>query len=108
MRTIAGLALALAVALAPGAAHSLDILLTNDDGYQNPGILTLRAALCAAGHSVTMVAPATNQSGRGGSVNTAGLAGTACTAESVTTAPSESFSRSATLLRCAISSVGVW
>ena len=70
MRTIAGFAAALAIALAPGAARSLDILLTNDDGYQNPGINTLRAALCAAGHAVTMVAPATNQSGRGGSLNT--------------------------------------
>jgi 5'-nucleotidase len=70
MRTIAGFVLALAVALVPGAARSLDILLTNDDGYQNPGINTLRAALCGAGHSVTMVAPATNQSGRGGSLNT--------------------------------------
>ena len=70
MRTIPALALAVGVALAPGAARALDILLTNDDGYQNPGINTLRAALCAAGHHVTMVAPATNQSGRGGSVNT--------------------------------------
>jgi 5'-nucleotidase len=70
MRTIPALALAFAVALAPSAARSLDILLTNDDGYLNPGINTLRTALCAAGHHVTMVAPATNQSGRGGSLNT--------------------------------------
>jgi 5'-nucleotidase len=70
MRTVSALALAIGVALAPGAAPALDILLTNDDGYLNPGINTLRAALCAAGHEVTMVAPATNQSGRGGSLNT--------------------------------------
>jgi 5'-nucleotidase len=68
--TIQALGLAFAVALAPAPAPALDVLLTNDDGYQNPGINTLRAALCAAGHHVTMVAPATNQSGRGGSLNT--------------------------------------
>jgi 5'-nucleotidase len=70
MCTIARLALVLALAAAPGAASALDILLTNDDGYLNPGINTLRSALCDAGHRVTMVAPATNQSGRGGSLNT--------------------------------------
>jgi len=68
------LALVLALAgLAPGPASALDILLTNDDGFFNPGITTLRAALCGAGHHVTMVAPATNQSGRGGSINTGAL-----------------------------------
>jgi 5'-nucleotidase len=66
-------ALALVCAAAPAGAGGLDILLTNDDGYLNPGINTLRAALCAAGHRVTMVAPATNQSGRGGSINTGAL-----------------------------------
>ena len=67
------LALVLALASVPGAASALNILLTNDDGYLNPGITTLRAALCAAGHQVTMVAPAVNQSGRGGSINTGAL-----------------------------------
>jgi len=67
------LALALALSTAPGAAGALDVLLTNDDGYLNPGINSVRAALCAAGHSVTMVAPAGNQSGRGGSINTGAL-----------------------------------
>jgi 5'-nucleotidase len=72
MRSFA-LAFALALAAAPGAARALDMLLTNDDGYLNPGINTVRDALCAAGHHVTMVAPATNQSGRGGSINTGAL-----------------------------------
>jgi 5'-nucleotidase len=71
--TLTRLALAVALAAAPGAAGALDVLLTNDDGYLNPGITTLRAALCAAGHHVTMVAPAGNQSGRGGSINTGAL-----------------------------------
>ena len=70
MRTITRLAFVLVLAAGPGAASALDILLTNDDGYLNPGINTVRAALCGAGHHVTMVAPATNQSGRGGSINT--------------------------------------
>ncbi len=70
--TTTALALALA-GFAPGPANALDILLTNDDGFFNPGIITLRAALCDAGHHVTMVAPATNQSGRGGSINTGAL-----------------------------------
>jgi 5'-nucleotidase len=69
MRNVTRLALALALAVAPGAASALDILLTNDDG-PNPGISAARAALCSAGHSVTVVRPATNQSGRGGSLNT--------------------------------------
>ena len=74
MRKTIVLALAAAyLGLAPGQAGALDVLLTNDDGFFNPGITTLRAALCAAGHRVTMVAPATNQSGRGGSINTGAL-----------------------------------
>lgn len=74
MRNVATrLALALALATAPAAAGALEVLLTNDDGYTNPGINSVRAALCAAGHQVTMVAPAGNQSGRGGSINTGAL-----------------------------------
>ena len=42
---------------------SLDILLTNDDGFSAPGINAVYDALVADGHDVTMVAPATNQSG---------------------------------------------
>jgi len=57
------------IAAVPASA-GLDILLTNDDGFDAPGITALRAALIGAGHSVTTVAPAENQSGKGGSINT--------------------------------------
>lgn len=51
-----------------GCRGSLDILLTNDDGYAAPGINAVYDALNAAGHDVTMVAPLTNQTGKGGAM----------------------------------------
>lgn len=42
----------------------LRILLTNDDGWNAPGINATYRALTAAGHDVIMVAPAQNQSGK--------------------------------------------
>ena len=64
----------LAPAHGPAAAESapqaalcgegpLDILLTNDDGFDAPGIRALYAALKDAGHRVILVAPAANASG---------------------------------------------
>jgi 5'/3'-nucleotidase SurE len=50
----------------------LHILLTNDDGYDAPGIKAVRLALLAAGHTVTVVAPLSNQSGSGVRVATRG------------------------------------
>ncbi|MFD8019374.1 5'/3'-nucleotidase SurE [Streptomyces lavendulae] len=50
---------------APVTAPPLRILLTNDDGYDAPGIRKAFARLTAAGHDVTIVAPLTNQSGTG-------------------------------------------
>ncbi|MDJ0867387.1 MAG: 5'/3'-nucleotidase SurE [Myxococcota bacterium] len=47
----------------PGAAAALDILMTNDDGFQAVGIQTLAAALRGAGHDVTVVAPFGERSG---------------------------------------------
>ncbi|WP_067471366.1 5'/3'-nucleotidase SurE [Actinomadura hibisca] len=47
------------------APRSLEILLTNDDGFAAPGLAAVRQALTAAGHRVTVVAPATDQSGKG-------------------------------------------
>ncbi|MGI9823768.1 5'/3'-nucleotidase SurE [Agromyces sp. Marseille-Q5079] len=47
------------------ATQPLRILLTNDDGWNAPGITAVYDALVAAGHDVTMFAPATNQSGVG-------------------------------------------
>ena len=60
------LAVALSVvALASvGSSQSrpLRILLTNDDGFDAAGLRVMQAALTAAGHQVTVVAPATNMS----------------------------------------------
>ena len=56
------------------AAPSLNILLTNDDGYLAPGIQALRASLLEAGHNVFLIAPATNQSGSGTSITGQGVA----------------------------------
>ncbi|MFC0407714.1 5'/3'-nucleotidase SurE [Roseomonas elaeocarpi] len=44
---------------------ALNILLTNDDGYDAPGITTLYTALTAAGYNVHIVAPEVNQSAQG-------------------------------------------
>ncbi len=49
----------------------LRILLTNDDGYDAPGIQTMLRQLTAAGHDVTVVAPLTQQSGSGTKVTNA-------------------------------------
>ena len=48
---------------------SLSILLTNDDGWNAPGITALRTALQAAGHDVTVVAPSADKSGTSASAN---------------------------------------
>lgn len=50
------------------ARQSLEILLTNDDGFDAPGVQAMRRALTAAGHRVTVVAPAERQSGTSGRV----------------------------------------
>lgn len=66
-------ALLLAAFPAPAAESSgsgLDILLTNDDGWDAPGIVALHRALEQAGHRVVRVAPAGNRSGSGSSTNT--------------------------------------
>ena len=52
---------------------SLDILLTNDDGYDAPGITAMRKMLIAAGHHVTLVAPAQQQSGSSVSVTSGNI-----------------------------------
>lgn len=53
----------------------LHILLTNDDGYDAPGIRMLYDRLTAAGHDVTIVAPLTNQSGAGTRISSAATIG---------------------------------
>ncbi|MFO1311828.1 MAG: 5'/3'-nucleotidase SurE [Burkholderiales bacterium] len=73
MRRLASI-LGLLLALAPATrALALDILLTNDDGYQAIGIDIMRKALESAGHRVYVVAPATDQSGKGMSFTTSAL-----------------------------------
>jgi 5'-nucleotidase len=70
-RVFAALALVLLVASwnAPATAQSppFRILITNDDGVHAPGILAAAQALQSIGE-VTIVAPATNQSGKGHSI----------------------------------------
>ena len=46
-------------------AEPLDILLTNDDGFEAEGIEVIYNTLTAAGHNVTLVAPQEQQSGTG-------------------------------------------
>ncbi|MDP6437911.1 MAG: 5'/3'-nucleotidase SurE [Gammaproteobacteria bacterium] len=50
-------------------AGALEILLTNDDGYEAEGINIMFDELVAAGHNVTMVAPWQNNSGGGMSIS---------------------------------------
>jgi 5'/3'-nucleotidase SurE len=68
---LSGVLLAAAAPKAEGGG-ALRILLTNDDGYDAPGIRVLRLELEAAGHAVTMVAPATDRSGSSVSITTGG------------------------------------
>lgn len=57
-----------ATALAAPADAQLNILLTNDDGYGSNGITIMQAALEGAGHTVYVSAPASQQSGKSGSI----------------------------------------
>lgn len=50
---------------APAWPGAMEVMLTNDDGYDAPGLVAIRDVLCNAGHRVTVVAPAENQSGTG-------------------------------------------
>jgi 5'/3'-nucleotidase SurE len=72
-------AAALLAASAPAAMAStgssapqprkLNILISNDDGQQGPFIRALQKSLKAAGHDAVIVAPATDQSGKGTGIN---------------------------------------
>ena len=60
-----------AAAPAPAAdctAEPLDILLTNDDGFETGGIRALYTALSASGHRVKLIAPNVNFSGSSASL----------------------------------------
>lgn len=59
------------------AAAQLRILLTNDDGFEAPGIRALHSALTEAGHDVYLIAPAAQQSGASASITSGGVEVTA-------------------------------
>ncbi len=63
-----GMSVASAFVLSP-TAMALNIVLTNDDGWETTNIQTLKDTLEAAGHDVIMAAPCTGQSGKGGAMN---------------------------------------
>ena len=52
------------------AGQTLNIAVTNDDGWKAPGIQVMHRTLKAAGHQATLVAPADQQSGSSASLNT--------------------------------------
>ncbi|WP_162136916.1 5'/3'-nucleotidase SurE [Alcanivorax hongdengensis] len=55
--------------MATGSALALNIVITNDDGYQTTNIRALYQALKARGDQVIISAPKVNQSGKSGSIN---------------------------------------
>ncbi|WP_371493888.1 5'/3'-nucleotidase SurE [Kitasatospora sp. NBC_00374] len=55
----------------PAPTSPLRILLSNDDGYNAPGIRAVYDRLTAAGYEVTIVAPLRNNSGAGTKINSA-------------------------------------
>lgn len=61
------------ILLSPLAAFGKTILLTNDDGFEAPGITALYEALTAANHNVILVAPATQQSSSSASSQNGGI-----------------------------------
>ena len=60
--------------VAHGAETPLNVALTNDDGWDAPGIRALLTVLRERGHHVTMVAPATQQSGSSAALNLSTIA----------------------------------
>ena len=64
MRSVLGLGLALLATIALASSSSaLVIALSNDDGWDAPGIQAMKAALEGAGHTVTLAGPLDEQSG---------------------------------------------
>ena len=63
--TVFSLTLSTALLAFAMPSHALKILLVNDDGCNAPGINVLADALQAAGHSIEIIAPASDQSGQG-------------------------------------------
>lgn len=67
-RQLAGAGLCAAGLLLTPSAQALDILLSNDDGFETANIRALYQRLDEAGHDVAISAPTRNNSGTGGSV----------------------------------------
>lgn len=67
-RIARGVAVA-ATSLFCAQTFALTIVLTNDDGWDSPGIQAMKDALASAGHTVYLVASLTEQSGSSGAVN---------------------------------------
>ncbi|MGH7291443.1 MAG: 5'/3'-nucleotidase SurE, partial [Myxococcota bacterium] len=68
MRRLAAIVAVCAASLT-SPARALDIVLSNDDGFETANIRALYAKLKAAGHDVVLSGPAQNNSGKGGSMN---------------------------------------
>ncbi len=70
-RSVWRYSLLVALALVPSVAHAegLTIALTNDDGWDAPGIQALKDVLRDHGHAVTLVGSSTRQSGSGTAAN---------------------------------------
>ncbi|MDM4772421.1 5'/3'-nucleotidase SurE [Solimonas sp. SE-A11] len=63
------LLLVLGITTLAAPAQALNIVLSNDDGFETANIRALYQRLKAAGHDVIVSAPTQNNSGRGGSMN---------------------------------------
>lgn len=70
---LAGLPTSVAAQSNAPRPDGLSVLLTNDNGYQAEGLLSMRDALVAAGHRVTVVAPLDERSGSSSSITRGGL-----------------------------------
>ncbi len=59
----------LLTALLVGRANALNIVVSNDDGFESANTRALYERLVAAGHDVIVAAPTQNNSGKGGSID---------------------------------------
>ena len=66
---ITGLAAGLALLGSTTTASALVVALSNDDGWDAPGIQAMKTALEAASHTVTLAAPLDEQSGSSAAIN---------------------------------------
>ena len=66
MRLSSSIYLTAAFSLLPCFSNALNIIVNNDDGFASANIRELYRLLKAAGHNAWIVAPVSNQSGKGG------------------------------------------